>query len=191
MCAPTLGRQHQREQRSPHRRRALTQPHEASAVGEWGKPPSPGAVDNEATVPGRASHDRSTAPPGSPAGTHLAGKIPQHTCKRGVGLRQGEPWAPCCATQGQARSPCNPVPCQASFPSQPRAPPEGQRRRRKRKSQGSEVTSRTQTRQSSLSHTQPRATRLNVTHRWSCSLCPGTAGLPAPYTCPTVAATPR
>lgn len=166
----------QPEQRSPHRHWALTQPHEASAVGERGKRPSPRAADNEATVPGNVPHDRSTAPPDSPAGTHAVGRTLQHTRKRGVGPRWGEPWAPHGWAQAPARNTGELLPGQASFLSQPRALLTGQQRRWKRKSQGSEVTSRTQTRQSSLSHAQPRATRLNVRHRWSCSPCPSPLG---------------
>lgn len=40
--APSPGLQPQQEQRSPQRRQALTQPHEANAVGARGKPPAPG-----------------------------------------------------------------------------------------------------------------------------------------------------
>lgn len=168
-------------------------------MGERGKPLRPGAADNEATVPGPAPHDRGMAPPASPAGTRSAGRTSRRTCKEGWGSEVGEPWAPCCPAQDPARNPGDPLSCQASFPSQPRTQPAGQQQRRKRKSQGSEVTSRTQTRQSSLSHAQPRATRLNVRHRWSCSPCPGPVGphaagparLPVPCTCPTRAAAPQ
>lgn len=118
--------------------------------------------------------------------------------QEGCGTEAEEPWAPRCPAQTPARHPGDPLPCQASFPRQPRTQPAGQQRRRKRKSQGSEVTSRTQTRQSRLSHAQPRATRLNVRHRWSRSLRPGPmgpcaaghTGLPLPRTCPSGAATP-
>lgn len=74
-CGPQpWGAQHQLEQRSAHRRRALTQTHEASTVGERGKLLRPRAVDNEATVPGQAPHDHGTALPGSLAGTCLGGE---------------------------------------------------------------------------------------------------------------------
>lgn len=97
--------------------------------------------------------------------------------------------APRCAALAAGTNTGEPLPCQASFLRQPRAPAVGQRRRRKRKSQGSEVTSHTQTRWSSLSHALPRATRLNVRHRGSCRprpnpTAPCAAGLLTPGTCP-------
>lgn len=58
---------HKLEQRARPRCRALSQPHEAGAVGERGKPPSPGAADNEVTVPGWTPHDHGPAPRPGPA----------------------------------------------------------------------------------------------------------------------------
>ena len=77
-------RQGRAEQRSPRRRRALTQPHEGSAVGEWG----PQTADNEATVPGQARPDGGA----HRAGTRVQGRgLGRTTARRGraVGRLRG------------------------------------------------------------------------------------------------------